>query len=318
MAQDHTSPRRKALVYSVDANEFPLALFAARRAALMSQNCDFDILICSLEPLVVPDELQALGIHNVHLNLLETIQAQRFPLKRLPIIAYLRLWLPDHFSNQYDRILYNDADTCLGSTHLSRLFDVDMGRHPIAAVRDVHQWPNLQQPLYDFAARNLGGLKYFNSGVMLFDTATYRDTDMLGQLLRHFARDRNLALHDQSLLNLVTRGEWAELNPVWNWQWANANPQHSARANPQLMHFCGPRKPWKAHLRRTNFAPELIDEYQQFFAKYAPERGFELTRPGGRRPLPWTTLISTLRQRATRGQLDRLIGRFATPFDTLL
>ena len=52
---------RKALVFCVDRAEHPFALFAAHGAARSSPDRDFDILICSLDPLDIPDQPPSLN-----------------------------------------------------------------------------------------------------------------------------------------------------------------------------------------------------------------------------------------------------------------
>ena len=60
---------RKALVYCADQTVLPFALFSAQNAALHAPDRDYDILICSLDPLDIPDGFATLGIRNRVLDL---------------------------------------------------------------------------------------------------------------------------------------------------------------------------------------------------------------------------------------------------------
>lgn len=49
---------------------------------------------------------------------------------------------------------------------------------------------------------------------------------------------------DQDLLNAVLHGGWAEISPVWNWQYTWASRLFEAMAGAHVVHFIGPKKPW--------------------------------------------------------------------------
>ncbi len=308
----------KCLAYVSDRTQLPLALFAAKKAATVSRNRDFDILICSFEPVVIPTEIAELGVRNIVLPLREKLSQLNLRIKWLPLEAYLRLWLPQYLGHQYSRILYADTDTYLCAPDLTDLFDVDMGPYEIAGVRDVQQWINLDAQVHDFLALNMPAEKCLNSGVMLIDSERFVATRLLERLLEINASDTPTTQHDQSLFNLVLRGKWAELSPVWNWQWMQKYPVFTRQVTPHMLHFVGFKKPWRAHRRRTRFAPTLIREYQEFFDKHGGEMAFKTLLPGGRR----TPIVKNLRSwhyaRSHPEVLQQLTGRFATPFDTLL
>ncbi|MCP4820590.1 MAG: glycosyltransferase family 8 protein, partial [Shimia sp.] len=98
------------MIFCTDQAGLPVTLFAAHSVAKCNKDRRFDILICSLTPLDLPTFITDLGIRNHVLSVQATIDAQS--LKRvLPSTAYLRLWLPEYFANQYSRILYLDYDT---------------------------------------------------------------------------------------------------------------------------------------------------------------------------------------------------------------
>ncbi len=312
------STLRKALVYTVDERERAIALFSAWKVATVAKPRDFDILICSFEPLAIPDHLSALGIRNVVFDLHDTLRAENLPQHWLPLITYLRLWLPDALRLRYDRILYLDADTYLVSPELSRLFEVDLGPHVLAAVLDKMQWENPNRPILDFKAQGLDIPRYFNAGVCLFDVAGYNARDLLGEMRAINRAGTPLQHHDQSLLNLATKGNWAELSPRWNWQWTHRFPGFTERADPLLHHFGGAPKPWGADRMPTNFPGPMVEEYATFLSGRDTIHRFETNHYGGLRPSPLKQAQGLIDSLLTYRHFRRLMKRHDGPFDTRL
>lgn len=92
----------------------------------------------------------------------------------------------------------------------------------------------------------MGAAPYFNAGMLLIDVERYCEEDVLGQCLRIFAdHPEAVPRHDQSLLNLVMHGRWTELSPSWNWQYTWSSRFFADLLDPHLIHFIGPKKPWK-------------------------------------------------------------------------
>jgi hypothetical protein len=56
---------------------------------------------------------------------------------------------------------------------------------------------------------------------------------------------RPLVQHDESILNLIAGGVWAEMNPVWIWHYTWVSRFFADLADPRLVHFIGSRKPCK-------------------------------------------------------------------------
>lgn len=310
--------RSKALVLTVDEQDFPFALFCAQRAAQLSQPCDFDILICSFEPLEIPPAFAELGIRNLVLDLRDEMEAHDLPLYWLPLVTYMRLWLPGKLAAKYDRLLYTDADTMLATSELSRLFDVDMGSHSVAAVSDKMQWLALDRPVIDFEALNIDCGKYLNAGVCLFDVARYNKAGLLPRMLEIHHRGTPLAHHDQSLLNLALEGQWAELSPAWNWQWANAYPWFTARFAPKILHFGGPAKPWKAATIATRYPAEIIATYERFLDRHQLPCRFSAGAAGGRRYGALLQMVNLAEHLWALPACHKLVARYPDPWKTRL
>ncbi|WP_299349115.1 glycosyltransferase [uncultured Shimia sp.] len=263
---------RRAVIYCTDEKMLPVAVYSARNAALNNKNNDYDILICSLHPLDIPDEVLSLGVRSEVLDLEATISEMGLAHKWLPKTAFLRLWLSERLGDQYDRILYLDSDTNVVTDRISGLFDVDMGPHPIGAVRDIAQWFNPKRMAFDFTARNIRGQKIFNSGVQLIDTQRFLAMDCLEKMLDVHRAPEPTLQNDQSLLNLGLMGNIAELHPYWNWQWTSRQPYISALVSPNIIHYVGIKKPWsKEVFVETNYSFELYRSYNSFVAQYFPD-----------------------------------------------
>ena len=67
----------------------------------------------------------------------------------------------------------------------------------------------------------------------------------------------------------MLHGGWAEISPVWNWQYTWASRLFEAMADAHVVHFIGPKKPW------THAGGELPlrfrRAYRAFFAEHFPE-----------------------------------------------
>ncbi|WP_372887486.1 glycosyltransferase family 8 protein, partial [Shimia sp.] len=260
----------------------------------------------------------ALGIRNQVLDLRREMEAENLPLLWLPLVCYLRLWLPRALAGRYDRILYTDADTYLDTAELSRLFEADLGPHVLAAVSDKLQWLRPDRPIIDFAELGLPVGRYLNSGVCLIDVARYNAEGLLARMLEIHRRGTPLAHHDQSLLNLALEGRWAELSPVWNWQWANAYPRFTARATPKIIHFGGPAKPWKAATVRTSYPAGIIATYQRFLAEHDLPGQCAPDRPGGRRYGPLWQIANIVEHLWALPAWHKLVARHPDPWKTRL
>jgi lipopolysaccharide biosynthesis glycosyltransferase len=240
-----TANMEYAVVLACDSNYAPYAFFVAKQIATMHPNRNFDICIFSQDVIKAPEGLNELGVK------LEIISGDN-PFSNGPYLSrhgaatYLRLLIPPLVLGRYSRLLYLDSDIFVENPGIDRLFSVDMLNAPIAAVRDNLQWRTPKRIVPEFKALGLPSIPYFNAGVLLIDVARYDAENILGQCLDLLAKHPSvLRRHDQSLLNLTLKGRWAELSPVWNWQYTWSSRFFADLAEPRLIHFIGPRKPWK-------------------------------------------------------------------------
>ena len=173
--------------------------------------------------------------------------------RRLSNVVYARLLIDRLLPPEVERIIYLDCDTMVRDS-IEDLYDIDMGNHPIAAVRDTTgafivggRDIRKNRDLFDTAD------PYFNSGMLLIDVPKYRAIDV-GQRLEAAILDGVMAriYYDQDLLNLVFKNNWLALPSRWNT--IDAHYAHEA-SDPAILHFTGPWKPWhlvsNAAFRRT-------------------------------------------------------------------
>jgi len=261
----------KAVVFCVDEAYLPFAFFAASQLWHMSDHTDFDIVICAPEGTRVPDTLSNLNIRLATLATDGLFEGLYVDARRTEAV-YHRLALPAVFADEYERLLYLDADVFIHGGQFAALFDVDLRGHAIAAVRDNLQWTKPNRHIADFIKMGIGPEKYFNSGVLLIDVAAYQSQQILESCIT-YGRDNNdkLRQHDQELLNCVLQGNWAELSPVWNWQQPVRSAYFEVMVPVAITHFIGPRKPWND--AAGLIPPRFTIAFRAFLSRHFPEIG---------------------------------------------
>ena len=190
--------------------------------------------------------------------------------QRIPLAAYLRILFPRALRDDYRRVLYLDADVFYQRGDLPRLLDLDMTGKPVAAVRDL---PQIRKPLRTNVDMETAGefhFKYLNSGVLLIDTPAYLTAGVDDTAFAHARRlGEKLTAHDQSALNLALRGDWLELNPVWNYIYTHQTMYFAGFFDVCFYHFCGRRKPFKG--KYGGFARRFTEPYRRFFTEHWPD-----------------------------------------------
>lgn len=260
-----------AVVFACDARYLPYALFAAEQIARSHPERVFDICLCALgETLELPPALEGLGLRICRIESDGALAGLAVDARRSEA-TYLRLLLPDALAGDYRRLLYLDSDVFVQGGDFGALLAADLGERPVAAVRDNFQWRRPGRHVASFAAMGLPNVAYFNAGVLLVDTAAWGAARILERCVTLAAAHPGGMRHmDQDLLNGVLLGDWAELSPVWNWQYTRATMLFEALEGAHVIHFIGAKKPW------THSGGQLPlrfrDTYRAFFARVYPER----------------------------------------------
>lgn len=287
-----------------DARYAPYAAVLARQLAALPGR-DFDVAIGSPEVLSLSPHLGAEGIG--HVAVTDTALAEALPLDtRRSLATYMTVFAPTALRGLWRRVLVLDADILFERGDPAALMRAEMHGQAVAAVRDNRQWRTPGRRVDEFRALGLPAAGYFNAGVVLADTEAWAAQDMPARCA-DFARRHLAGLgRDQALLNGVLHGAWAEISPLWNWQFTWASAHLTAMADPCIVHFIGPEKPWLA--RSAGIVP------MRYRAPYAglPGAAPDLTQrvwPDRRR-----LARTLLRQWRASGPMLDYLGRFADEY----
>lgn len=304
---------RQAVVFCCDQNYLAFACLAATQIAAAHPDRDFDICLCSDALLSLPKTLEPFGLRLVHVGIDDRFSGLRLDARRTHA-AYLRLALPNALAAEYDRLLYLDSDIFFRHGDLSRLLKIDMRSHAIAAVRDNPQWRTPNRTPKQFKRFGWDTAPYFNSGLLLIDTAAFNKANLEAQSidfgLEH--KDR-LVGHDQTLLNCVLRGDWAELSPLWNWQFTWASRLFALMEDAHILHFIGSSKPWNDE--KGQMPLDLNRTYADFCTNHFADQ--TVTVP--KRPLrdSGRQIKTLLKHAASAGRTARYLDRFDGAYDVI-
>lgn len=303
-----------AVIVACDAGYLPYASVLAEKLSAMSGQ-GFDILIGGPESVALPGRLSAAGIGHVAVR--DPQLEARLPLdSRRSLATYMDLFLAHALRGIYHRILVLDADILHERGDPSNLLRGDMHGHAVAAVRDNQQWRRPGKRVRDQVKLRRPAAPYFNAGVVLFDTEAWADADLPARAAE-FAATRLAGVgRDQALLNGVLNGDWAEISPLWNWQFTWASSYLAAMAEPCLVHFIGPKKPWLESA--AGVVPMRWREVYQGLEADFPDMP-PLPDGLGRRTFPPASGIrrALWRQFRAAGQMESYLARFDGP-DTIL
>jgi lipopolysaccharide biosynthesis glycosyltransferase len=261
---------RHAIVLCCDENYLPFALFALAQIDALSPDRDFDLVLANSDSLLdLPASLAHLDVRVVHIEVGCMFEGLRLDKGRTADI-YLRLALPEAFTADYDRILYMDSDIFVKGGNFSELLRADMGGHAIAAVRDNIQWRTPARRARQFKWLGIPSRPYFNAGVLMMDVPAYIEQRILMRCVElGRANAARMIRHDQNLYNSVLQGDWAELSPVWNWQYTWSSRLIEPMADANILHFIGSKKPW--NYQGGEFPPRFRKEYARFIAQHFPQ-----------------------------------------------
>ena len=136
-----------------------------------------------------------------------------------------------------DQALYLDCDIVV-TRDLSEIFAVDLGSHPLGAVRDL-------------GGEVYFGEQIFNSGVLLINVNYWRENDIAGQLIEMTDNLHDkVTQDDQSILNMFFENRWLELPFPYNCitlhtTFSDYEPEKGLY--PPVIHYLTERKPWKEY-----------------------------------------------------------------------
>jgi len=197
----------------------------------------------------------------------------------MSLATYARILLARLLPQDLERVLYLDTDV-LVRADLCDLWSRPLEGHTCLAVQDAGTpFVDAEQALPGYAARGAHVLTprpienyrdlgldprapYMNTGVLLMDLELWRAEQVEARVLRCLAENRRwVRFWDQYALNVVLSGRWGALEPRWNvspylagcstWR-QGPYPREAferALADPSIVHFLGPEKPWQLGCR---------------------------------------------------------------------
>lgn len=186
---------------------------------------------------------------NTHLHIIDPAVFQ--PFAHISQFSYYsptiftRLLIPSTLHGITDKVLYLDADIlCVGS--MAELIEMDFGSHAAIVVPDADETTRRR-----CAALQLSSQKYFNSGVMYMNIATWMSKEITEKtILAILENGKDYRFPDQDALNVVLEGQVQFIDRKWNFLYdlihdlEKNNRQMRAIGDVAFIHFAGAVKPW--------------------------------------------------------------------------
>lgn len=295
-----------AVIVACDANYLPYA--ATPALAMAAAGHAHDVLIGGPEPVALPPVLTAAGIGHVAAR--DDALLDALPLDaRRTLATYMELFLGNALRGHYRRILVIDADILYERGDPARLLSADMLGRAVAAVRDNRQWRTPNRKTHEFQKLGEPAHPYFNAGVVMIDTEAFATRDLPSRAA-DFARRHLAGLgRDQALMNGILKGDWAEISPLWNWQFTSASAHLTSMADPCLIHFIGTRKPWLDGAKGV-VPMRMRDAFGQVLARHFPDA--PQVSQSSRRHWPEAGALraALFRQWRAAGPMIRYLNRF--------
>lgn len=268
MWQNRPAQHRSAVYFCTDDRYMPYTLFLAHQIAAAHPARNFDLCLVTSGPLTAHPLHDDLNIRLCQIDV-GALQNAALVGARIGFAAYLRVFMPQIWTADYDRLLYLDGDIFFQRGDIAALLGADLHGAPIGAVLDTKQWHKPHRPARDITALGLPSAPYFNSGVLLIDVAQF-NADQVGSQITALiaARGHDLQWHDQTALNAVLGGNWAQMPVQWNYQYSHKTMLLAAQFDVCLFHFIGRRKPF--YRAYGGFPAHFVQPYREFLAQHFP------------------------------------------------
>jgi len=183
---------------------------------------------------------------------------------RWNVFTWTPIFTPQILSDAEGNVAHFDIDM-LFNDDVSKILDLDLGDNLIACVAEYGKG----DPVITEAVWGKGILpptveRYFNTGTIVFNTAKCREEKTWEKIVAWYREHYDIAdrieqdawnalYHDRTLLlplrwNFHDRliKNFAKWNPfVKYWQGNPPRECYEAALNPAILHFWGPKKPWK-------------------------------------------------------------------------
>ena len=213
---------------------------------------------------------------------------------RWNIFTWTPIFEPELLADATGNILHFDIDV-LFNADVSPLFELDLGDRLFAAVYEYSMVKGrVESAIWDKGILPESVDRYFNTGVLVMNAAKCREEHTARKIVEWY--ERNYAVADrieQDAYNALFHDRVLPLGVEWNFHDRNmknyvkwslddrywlGNPPFeclSAALAPKILHFWGPKKPWKKSHRpyrrlyhEAMRAVGLVPPGEQFLAPY--------------------------------------------------
>ncbi len=258
---------KRAVALCVDNAYLPYASFVASQILKKEQERDFDIVICLPDTEKIP-----ISIHeDIRYCTVDFSSINELPVGRLSSATYHKIFLPSIFKDQYEQILYLDADVYINAPCISQILDSNKDGKGLMMAIDISEIERKSGFNFHNAYLNRYiALKhqYRNAGVILFNTKRLLKIDYLTQMMDYAKKHRHKLLrHDQTLINTVLHDEIGSLSFLYNYQLIDTTIPLLEEFQPKILHFVGELKPWNTE---EGFIGSFHTEYEHYIGQHFP------------------------------------------------
>lgn len=264
-----TQPARnkKAVALCVDRAYLPYASFVARQIMEKEKVRHFDIVICLPDTEKIPTSPDG----DIRYCTVDFSAIHGLPVGRLSSATYHKIFLPQIFKDEYEQILYLDADVYVNAPCVSDILDNHTEGKGLMMTIDISEIERKSGFNFHNAYLNRYiALKhqYRNAGVILFNTRRLLEIDYLEQMMEYAKKNRQKLLrHDQTLINTVLHDEIGSLSFLYNYQLIDTTIPLIAEFQPKILHFVGELKPWNTE---AGFIGSFHAQYERHMEAYFP------------------------------------------------
>jgi lipopolysaccharide biosynthesis glycosyltransferase len=230
------------IVYSGNANYFPHIGISI--TSLVRHNKPTNVYLLtdmnsSLQSAELLKYSKSIGI-NINVIIVNLASSSFRISKKIPIVAYYRLLLPDLLPD-IDKVIYLDGDIIINNS-IEFLWNLNLQDNFIAAVEELEINKSLKINLFGTEA------PYFNSGVLVMDLQSFRKHKLTNLMLDFAANHKEkIIYHDQCTLNYFLQNKWLKLSATYNFMSCHfRNEQYSKEIpEPIVIHYNNYYgKPW--------------------------------------------------------------------------
>lgn len=250
--------KRNAIVAVVDDTYLPFAYALFSKIRKLGSQSDCFVLLNSKSPFPNFLDFKKINVGMIYINENMDRFNKLSNSRHVTNTTYGKFLIPQIFNNQYSKILYLDTDI-LVRRNPDFLFRFGSGNE-ISAVLETH---GNGKKLFQNSDTN-----YFNAGVILFNLDLINLKSLEAQLFELVEMHGDLEYQDQDYFNLIYQNNWGLLPITANvFAETPTNIYHfKALADPLIVHFNGPFKPWNTSSNLKYFV-----EWQNEFRSFLPE-----------------------------------------------